>query len=30
VTYYVIRLMALCGLVWDVRPLPEHARTVPS
>jgi len=27
VTYYVIKVMEWCGLVWDVRPLPEKART---
>lgn len=28
VTYYVIKLLEKCGLVWDVRGLPEKARAV--
>lgn len=24
-TYYLLRVMSWCGLIWDLRPVPEHA-----
>ena len=29
VTYYLLRFMAFLGVVWDLRPVPEHVRRPP-
>ena len=29
VTYYLLRVMAFFGMVWDLRPVPDHIRRLP-